>query len=157
MQIMAQCGSFVPAEYAQFRSTTQIFTRLCTDDAVEMNASTFLIECKQVYRNKTLTLSSSLQFIVVLRTQAIGRCSQADYIVKNADSSALVLIDELGRGTSPQEGSGLCYAICERLVQTKAFVLFATHFHELTGLDVYPNVENWQLKVCVRCKQNAMF
>ena len=50
-------------------------------------------------------------------------------------------------GTSPDEGIGLCYALCENILATKAFCLFATHFKELSGLDAYPNVENFHFQV----------
>ncbi|CAG8554749.1 182_t:CDS:2, partial [Scutellospora calospora] len=58
------------------------------------------------------------------------------------------IIDELGRGTSTHDGLGITYAVCEELLKTKAFIFFATHFHELTrSLTVYPNVVNLHLEV----------
>ncbi|XP_022256974.1 mutS protein homolog 4-like, partial [Limulus polyphemus] len=119
LQIMAQIGCFVPAEYASFRITRQIFSRIGSNDDIESNCSTFMLEMREI-----------------------------NYIIQNADDSSLIIIDELGRGTSVEEGIGLCYSICEYLVNKKAFTLFATHFMELTSLDVtYPNVSNYQFEV----------
>ncbi|KAH0618493.1 hypothetical protein JD844_017755 [Phrynosoma platyrhinos] len=113
-QIMAQIGSFVPAEYSSFRIAEQIFTRIGMDDDIETNSSTFMQEMKEI-----------------------------TYIIQNANDRSLIIIDELGRGTSPEEGIGICYAVCEYLLNLKAFTLFATHFLELCQIDtLYPNVEN---------------
>ncbi|KAM3841776.1 mutS protein homolog 4 [Vipera latastei] len=113
-QIMAQIGSFVPAEYSSFRIAEQIFTRIGMDDDIETNSSTFMKEMKEV-----------------------------TYIIQNANDRSLIIIDELGRGTSPEEGIGICYAVCEYLLNLKAFTLFATHFLELCQIgNLYPNVEN---------------
>ncbi|XP_061859958.1 mutS protein homolog 4 [Colius striatus] len=118
-QIMAQIGSYVPAEYCSFRIAEQIFTRIGMDDDLETNASTFMMEMKEI-----------------------------TYIIQNANDKSLIIIDELGRGTSAEEGIGLCYAACEYLLNLKAFTLFATHFLELCHIDaVYPNVENYHFEV----------
>ncbi|XP_072505981.1 mutS protein homolog 4 isoform X3 [Notamacropus eugenii] len=118
-QIMAQIGSFVPAEYSSFRIAEQIFTRISMDDALETNSSTFMKEMKEIA-----------------------------YILHNANDKSLILIDELGRGTSTEEGIGICYAVCEYLLSLKAFTLFATHFLELCHMDVlFPNVENIHFEV----------
>ncbi|KAM8930149.1 LOW QUALITY PROTEIN: mutS protein homolog 4 [Pelodytes ibericus] len=118
-QIMAQIGSFVPAEYACFRIAEQIFTRIGMDDDIETNSSTFMKEMKEV-----------------------------TYIIQNANHKSLIIIDELGRGTSAEEGIGLCYAVGEFLLSLKAFTLFATHFLELCHLGtMYPNVENYHFEV----------
>uniref|UniRef100_A0A8C5VB46 MutS homolog 4 n=1 Tax=Microcebus murinus TaxID=30608 RepID=A0A8C5VB46_MICMU len=118
-QIMAQIGSYVPAEYASFRIAKQIFTRISTDDDIETNSSTFMKEMKEIA-----------------------------YILHNANDKSLILIDELGRGTNTEEGIGICYAICEYLLNLKAFTLFVTHFLELCHIDVlYPNVENMHFEV----------
>lgn len=67
---------------------------------------------------------------------------EVHYILQNVDSTSLIIIDELGRGTSSEEGVGLCQAICEELLITQAITFFATHFLELTKLaKLYPNVE----------------
>ncbi|XP_027729860.1 mutS protein homolog 4 [Vombatus ursinus] len=118
-QIMAQIGSFVPAEYSSFRITEQIFTRISMNDDIETNSSTFMKEMKEIA-----------------------------YILHNANDRSLILIDELGRGTSTEEGIGICYAVCEYLQSLKAFTLFATHFLELCQMDaLFPNVENIHFEV----------
>uniref|UniRef100_A0A8C4ZM56 MutS homolog 4 n=1 Tax=Gadus morhua TaxID=8049 RepID=A0A8C4ZM56_GADMO len=118
-QIMAQIGSFVPAEYASFRIADQIFTRIGVDDDFETNSSTFMVEMKEV-----------------------------SYIIHNVSSRSLIIIDELGRGTSAEEGIGICHSVCEFLLSLKAFTLFATHFLELCQLEaLYPNVENQHMEV----------
>ncbi|XP_031756735.1 mutS protein homolog 4 isoform X3 [Xenopus tropicalis] len=118
-QIMAQLGSFVPAEYASFKIAEQIFTRIGMDDDIETNCSTFMKEMKEV-----------------------------NYIIQNANNKSLILIDELGRGTSTEEGIGICYAVCEYLLGLKAFTLFVTHYLELCHLStIYPNSENYYFEV----------
>ncbi|KYO36837.1 mutS protein-like protein 4 isoform C [Alligator mississippiensis] len=118
-QIMAQIGSYVPADYSSFRIAEQIFTRIGMDDDIETNASTFMKEMKEIA-----------------------------YIIQNANDRSLIIIDELGRGTSTEEGIGICYAVCEYLLSLKAFTLFATHFLELCQIDaLYPNVENNHFEV----------
>lgn len=112
-------GSFVPAEYASFRIADQIFTRIGVDDDFETNSSTFMLEMKEI-----------------------------SYIIHNASDRSLIIIDELGRGTSAEEGIGICHAVCEFLLGLKAFTLFATHFLELCQLEsLYPNVENQHMEV----------
>uniref|UniRef100_A0A6Q2ZI71 DNA mismatch repair proteins mutS family domain-containing protein n=1 Tax=Esox lucius TaxID=8010 RepID=A0A6Q2ZI71_ESOLU len=118
-QIMAQIGSFVPAEYASFRIADQIFTRIGVDDDFETNSSTFMLEMKEV-----------------------------SYITHNVSERSLIIIDELGRGTSAEEGVGICHSVCEFLLSLRAFTLFATHFLELCELEtLYPNVENQHMEV----------
>ncbi|KAJ0009058.1 hypothetical protein NQD34_016473, partial [Periophthalmus magnuspinnatus] len=118
-QIMAQIGSFVPADYASFRVADQIFTRIGVDDDFETSSSTFMLEMKEV-----------------------------SYIIHNASDKSLIIIDELGRGTSAEEGIGICHSVCEFLLSLKAFTLFATHFLELCQLEsLYPNVENQHMEV----------
>ncbi|XP_075038033.1 mutS protein homolog 4 isoform X2 [Mixophyes fleayi] len=112
-------GSFVPAEYCSIRIAEQIFTRIGMDDDIETNSSTFMKEMKEI-----------------------------TYIIQNANDKSLIIIDELGRGTSTEEGIGICYAVCEYLLGLKAFTLFATHFLELCHLGtIYPNVENFHFEV----------
>ncbi|PPQ98977.1 hypothetical protein CVT24_003473 [Panaeolus cyanescens] len=103
LAIMAMCGCFVPAEYASFRIHDALLTRLSNDDDFEKGLSTFANE---------------------MATSAM--------ILGLATHKSLVLVDELGRGTSPSEGVGLSHAIAEALIETKAMVFFATHFSELT-------------------------
>ncbi|CAG10584.1 unnamed protein product, partial [Tetraodon nigroviridis] len=89
-QIMAQIGSYVPAAYASFRIADQIFTRIGVDDDFETNSSTFMLEMKEI-----------------------------SYILHNISDRSLVIIDELGRGTSAEEGIGLCHSVCEFLLSLK--------------------------------------
>uniref|UniRef100_A0A8C9VKC9 MutS homolog 4 n=1 Tax=Scleropages formosus TaxID=113540 RepID=A0A8C9VKC9_SCLFO len=118
-QIMAQIGSFVPAQYASFRIADQIFTRIGVDDDFETNSSTFMMEMKEV-----------------------------SYIIHNISDRSLIIMDELGRGTSAEEGIGICHSVCEFLLNFKAFTLFATHFLELCQLEtLYLNVENQHMEV----------
>ena len=117
LQIMAQIGSFVPAAYACVRPAGQIFTHLCGDDTrIEDGISSFVEEC-----------------------------TKARYILGSADATSLVLVDELGRGTSPQESVGLCWAICEGLLRTGAFTFFTTHLDGLTALEGYPAAQNFHI------------
>ncbi|XP_061649838.1 mutS protein homolog 4 isoform X3 [Phyllopteryx taeniolatus] len=118
-QIMAQIGSFIPAEYASFRIADQIFTRIGIDDDFETNSSTFMVEMKEV-----------------------------SYIIHNVSEQSLIIIDELGRGTSAEEGIGICHSVCEFLLSLKAFTLFATHYLELCQLEsLYPSVDNRHMQV----------
>ena len=69
---------------------------------------------------------------------------EVNYILQNVTGSSLIIIDELGRGTSAEEGVGLCYAICEQLLSTSAHCFIATHFLELNRLAAaYPNVQKY--------------
>ncbi|KIM51244.1 hypothetical protein SCLCIDRAFT_143691 [Scleroderma citrinum Foug A] len=117
--IMAMCGCFVPAEYASFRIHDALLTRLSNDDDMEKSLSTFAHE---------------------MTTSAM--------ILGLATPNTLVLVDELGRGTSTIEGIGIAHAIAEELIRIKCFVFFATHFHELsTTLSRQPAVVNLHLSV----------
>jgi DNA mismatch repair protein MSH4 len=119
IQILAQIGCYVPAQYALVRITDQIFTRLSVDDCPEENIGTFRTDCDEV-----------------------------NYIVANATENSLVLLDEVGRGTSPDEGAGMCYALCEHLaLKCRAFTVLATHFHELTRLCQYPTIKAKHMEV----------
>lgn len=121
LTIMASVGSFVPARYANFKRISAVLTRLANDDDMESNLSTFAAEMKS-----------------------------AASILSLASPSALVLIDELGRGTSPREGLGIAHAISESLAQTRAVTFFATHFEDLCEtLDGFPNVVSQHLRVDV--------
>ncbi|KAJ8088885.1 MutS protein msh4 [Marasmius tenuissimus] len=121
LTVMAMCGSFVPAEYASFKIHDALLTRLSNDDDMEKGLSTFASE---------------------MATSAM--------ILGLATPKTLVLVDELGRGTSPREGVGISHAIAEGLIEHKCFVFFATHFTELsTTLSRQPSVVNLHLSVQV--------
>ncbi|KAK8089002.1 hypothetical protein PG997_003963 [Apiospora hydei] len=118
LQVMAQIGCFVPAEYASFPIIDQLFVRMSTDDSIEANMSTFSIEMREMA-----------------------------FILRNITKQSLAVIDELGRGTSTRDGLAIAIAISEALLQSEAFVWFATHFEELTAvLGSRPGVLNLHLE-----------
>eukprot|EP00941_MAST-03F_sp_MAST-3F-sp1_P003722 g3722.t1 len=118
IQILAQSGSFVPATSAQLRICDRLFTRIGVEDDMEINASTFAVEMKETA-----------------------------YIIENVTPHSLIIIDELGRGTSLSDGVALAWAICEELQSSEASVFFATHFHQLTTLsEVYSTISNVHLQ-----------
>ncbi|MDD4011171.1 MAG: DNA mismatch repair protein MutS [Sphaerochaetaceae bacterium] len=104
--ILAHMGSYVPAQSAKVPLTDRVFCRVGSADNLARGQSTFMVEMKE-----------------------------ASYIVRTCTTKSLVIMDEIGRGTSTQEGMSLAYAIMDFLVAKKVKTLFATHYHELTGLD----------------------
>ncbi|KAF2237697.1 DNA mismatch repair protein-like protein MutS [Viridothelium virens] len=102
MSVMAQIGSFVPAEYAAFPIMYQLFARVSADDSIEANVSTFAAEMREMA-----------------------------FILHNIDRRSLAIVDELGRGTSSQDGLAIALAIAEALISSRAMVWFATHFRDL--------------------------
>jgi DNA mismatch repair protein MutS len=104
--LMAQIGSYVPAASAKIALVDQIFCRVGSSDNLAGGESTFLVEMNEVSN-----------------------------ILRNATRKSLVIMDEVGRGTSTRDGLSLAWAICEYLLGVvKAKTLFATHYHELTEL-----------------------
>ncbi|MBN6188686.1 DNA mismatch repair protein MutS [Aneurinibacillus sp. BA2021] len=118
--IMAQMGSFVPAEFAQVTPVDRIFTRIGAADDLVSGQSTFMVEMKEI--EVTLT---------------------------NAGMRSLVIIDELGRGTSTSEGMSIAQAVIEYLhddIGCKTLV--STHYHELSHLEsTLPNLKNFHMAV----------
>jgi len=105
--LMAHCGSFVPAQEANLGEIDQIFTRIGASDDLASGRSTFMVEM-----------------------------TEAANILHNATEKSLVLVDEIGRGTSTFDGLALAYAIARHLLQTnRSYTLFATHYFELTRLN----------------------
>ena len=98
LQITAQIGCYVPAESATFRLADAIFSRIGTGDSIECNASTFMLEMRETA-----------------------------HILANVGANSLVILDELGRGTSSDEGASFCWAIAEELAKSPAFTFLATH------------------------------
>ncbi|KAK3065694.1 MutS protein msh4, partial [Teratosphaeriaceae sp. CCFEE 6253] len=105
MAVMAQVGSFVPAQYAAFPIMRQLFARVSMDDNIEANVSTFAAEMRE-------TAS----------------------ILRNIHKDSVAIIDELGRGTSTRDGLAIALAIAEALVESRALVWFATHFRDLANI-----------------------
>ena len=120
--IMAQAGSFVPAESMIFSPVDRIFTRIGSSDRITRGQSTFLVEM-----------------------------AEAASLLNASTSSSLAILDEVGRGTSTYDGLSLAWAMVEYLqnnAQHNPMVLFATHYHELTELGkLLPAVENVNVRV----------
>jgi DNA mismatch repair protein MutS len=120
--LMAQMGSFVPAERAQIGLVDRIFTRIGAQDEVAAGQSTFMVEMVETAN-----------------------------ILNNATPRSLLILDEIGRGTSTYDGISIAWAVVEYLhnhPQRRARTLFATHYHELTVLaERLPGVRNANLSV----------
>ncbi|XP_034949530.1 mutS protein homolog 4-like [Chelonus insularis] len=127
LQIMAQLGCYVPATKAKFRITDHIFCKIGARDDIENNASTFMLEMKE-----------------------------AQFMLQSVTPSSLIIIDELARSTTVEEGASIAWAICEELSCTSAFTFNATHFLQLLKMaDLYPNVTNHYLEAILNEKTNS--
>lgn len=124
--ILAQMGSFIPAKESMIPIYDRIFTRIGASDNLSEGLSTFMVEM-----------------------------TETAYLLKNSTEKSLVVLDEIGRGTSTYDGMSLAQAILEYLVtQVRAMTLFATHYHEITSLQArYPQVENAHMKVVEKNKE----
>ncbi|KAK5988467.1 MutShomolog 4-like protein [Cladobotryum mycophilum] len=128
LQIMAQVGSFVPAEFASFSIIHNIFARISTDDSIEESLSTFSLEMREM-----------------------------NFILKNVNGKSIAIIDELGRGTSTRDGLAIALAMSEALIDSHASVWFATHFVELARvLGERSGVINLHLKSDTTTDSNGM-
>jgi len=118
--IMAQMGSFVPARAAKIGVADRVFARVGASDELARGQSTFMVEMAETAN-----------------------------ILNNATDRSLVVLDEVGRGTSTFDGLSLAWAACEELAgKVRARTLFATHYHELTELAlVLENVRNFNVRV----------
>ena len=106
--LMAQCGSFVPAERARIGGVDRIFTRIGASDNLSQGQSTFFVEM-----------------------------SELAYILRNAGKRSLIILDEIGRGTSTYDGLSIAWATAEKLCSDRMRIrtMFATHYHEMTVLE----------------------
>jgi len=120
--LMAQIGSFVPADAAEIGLVDRIFTRIGAQDAIHAGQSTFMVEMIETAN-----------------------------ILNNATPRSLLILDEIGRGTSTYDGLSIAWAIVEYLhshPRLKPYTLFATHYHELTELaEILPGVRNYNVAV----------
>ena len=118
--LMAHIGSFVPAEYANIPILDRIFTRVGASDDLSQGQSTFMVEMSEV-----------------------------SHILKNATDKSLVILDEIGRGTSTYDGISIAWSIVEYIQsKIKCKTLFATHYHELTDLEnEFSEVKNYSIAV----------
>ncbi|MCR5761526.1 MAG: DNA mismatch repair protein MutS [Sphaerochaetaceae bacterium] len=105
--LLSHIGSFVPATSAVIGLTDRIFCRVGAMDNLARGESTFLVEMQET-----------------------------SYILRNCTDRSFVIVDEVGRGTSTQDGMSLAYAIMKDLIAKNAKTLFATHYHELTMMDI---------------------
>ena len=124
--LMAQIGSFVPADQANIGIVDRIFTRVGASDDLASGQSTFMVEMTEVAN-----------------------------ILRNATSKSLLILDEIGRGTSTFDGLSIAWAVVEHISNTRllgAKTLFATHYHELTELEgKIPGVNNY----CIAVKERG--
>ena len=120
--VMAQMGSWVPASFMRLGVLDRVFTRIGAGDDLARGRSTFLVEMQETAN-----------------------------ILNNATPKSLIVLDEIGRGTSTFDGISIAWSVAEYLhgkAQTKAKTLFATHYHELTDLaDILPGVKNYTVRV----------
>ena len=120
--LLAQIGSFVPAESAHIGVVDKIFTRVGASDNISVGESTFMVEM-----------------------------SEDSNIMNNLTERSLVLFDELGRGTSTYDGISIAWAIVEYIHENPkahARTLFATHYHELNEMEkLFPRIKNWNVSV----------
>jgi DNA mismatch repair protein MutS len=117
--LLAHCGSFVPADSARIPVVDRIFTRIGASDNLAAGQSTFMVEM-----------------------------AETSAILSNMTERSLVVLDEIGRGTSTFDGISIAWAVAEAMVAGNVKTLFATHYHELAGLSLeHRGVENFSVAV----------
>lgn len=116
--LLAQIGSFIPAKSGRIGLVDKIFTRIGAQDELTKGQSTFMVEMTETAE-----------------------------ILNNLSERTLVILDEIGRGTSTYDGFSLAWSVAEYLHKRKTRTLFATHFHEITALGKYKGVKNYNVSV----------
>ena len=118
--ILAQIGSFVPADYAQIGIVDKIFTRVGASDDLTLGKSTFMVEM-----------------------------TETAYILNSASEKSFILIDEIGRGTSTYDGVAIAWSVAEYIAtKIKARCIFATHYHELNVMTkTFPQIKNYRITI----------
>ena len=118
--ILAQIGSFVPADYAKIGLVDKIFTRVGASDDLTLGQSTFMVEM-----------------------------SETAYILNSATQRSLILIDEIGRGTSTYDGVAIAWSVAEYIAsKLNSRCIFATHYHELNVMTkTFPQIKNYRITV----------
>jgi DNA mismatch repair protein MutS len=118
--LLAQIGSWVPADYVKLGVVDKIFTRVGASDDLTLGQSTFMIEMVETA-----------------------------YILNTATARSLILLDEIGRGTSTYDGVAIAWSVAEHLAtKINARTIFATHYHELNVMtDNYPQIKNYRITV----------
>lgn len=118
--IMAQMGSFVPADFAKIGVVDKIFTRVGASDDLTLGQSTFMVEMIETAN-----------------------------ILNSASEKSLILLDEIGRGTSTYDGVAIAWAVAEFIAtKVKARCIFATHYHELNVMtNTYPQIKNYRITI----------
>jgi DNA mismatch repair protein MSH4 len=120
--ILAHCGSYVPAEHAAIPLIDHLCTRIGNEDDQVHNMSTFMLEMKETA-----------------------------LLCNNATRNSLVLLDELGRATSNEDGVAIAWAVAEYLIKMSAITFFVTHYPQMTNLaSIYPSAQNIHLESSVR-------
>lgn len=129
IQLLAQIGSFVPAKYAEIGLTDFLFSRLGASDDILKGQSTFMVEMAETAE-----------------------------ILRHATDKSLIILDEVGRGTSTYDGLSIAWALVEHFIdKTKALTLFATHYHELIDVvDSHPQAKNLTVET-ISHKGNVQF
>lgn len=119
ISIMAHCGSFVPAEYAEIPVMDRIFTRVGASDNLSKGESTFMVEMVETAN-----------------------------ILQNATKNSLIILDEIGRGTSTFDGISIAWAVAEHILNNiRAKTLFATHYFELTEIGQTEGAQNYTVSI----------
>ncbi|MBR6098772.1 DNA mismatch repair protein MutS [bacterium] len=118
--LLAQMGSWVPADYAKIGITDKIFTRVGASDDLTLGQSTFMVEMVET-----------------------------SYILNSATDKSLILLDEIGRGTSTYDGVAIAWSVAEYIAtKIKARCIFATHYHELNVMTkTFPQIKNYRITV----------